>query len=96
MSIGTLSNMGFVYLKLVRLEEAISTIDKGVKMAINEKGEKCIELTTLYHNLGRAFMLKEDYSSALSALNKSKKLQLELEGKVMQRTADYINECESK
>ena len=96
LSIGTLSNMGFVYLKLVRLEEAISTIDKGVKMAINEKGEKCIELTTLYHNLGRAFMLKEDYSSALSALNKSKKLQLELEGKVMQRTADYIKECESK
>jgi tetratricopeptide (TPR) repeat protein len=96
MNIGTLSNMGFVYLKSGKLERAISTIDKGIKLAINEKGEKCIELTTLYHNLGRAYMLKGDYSSALSALNKSKNLQLELEGEVMQRTADYIKECESK
>jgi hypothetical protein len=83
-------------LKSGKLERAISTIDKGIKLTINEKGEKCIELTTLYHNLGRAYMLKGDYSSALSALNKSKYLQLELEGEVMQRTADYIKECESK
>lgn len=96
LNIGTLSNMGFVYLKSGKLERAISTIDKGIKLAINEKGEKCIELTTLYHNLGRAYMLKGDYSNALSALNKSKNLQLELEGEVMQRTADYIKECESK
>lgn len=96
LNIGTLSNMGFVYLKSGKLERAISTIDKGIKLTINEKGEKCIELTTLYHNLGRAYMLKGDYSSALSALNKSKYLQLELEGEVMQRTADYIKECESK
>ena len=96
LNIGTLSNMGFVYLKSGKLERAISTIGKGIKLAINEKGEKCIELTTLYHNLGRAYMLKGDYSNALSALNKSKNLQLELEGEVMQRTADYIKECESK
>ena len=96
LNIGTLSNMGFVYLKSGKLERAISTIDKGIKLTINEKGEKCIELTTLYHNLGRAYMLIGDYSSALSALNKSKYLQLELEGEVMQRTADYIKECESK
>ena len=96
LNVGTLSNLGFVYLKSGKLERAISSIDKGIKLAIIEKGEKCMELTTLYHNLGRAYMLKEDYSSALSALNKSKNLQLELEGEVMPRTADYIKECESK
>ena len=41
-------------------------------------------------------MLQGEFSKALAALNKSKVLQLELEGEVMQRTADYIKECESK
>lgn len=96
LKIGTLSDMGFIYIKTGKLEKAIDNINKGIKLAINEKGEKCIELTTLYHNLGRALMLKEDYSSALSALNKSKRLQLELKGGVIQRTTDYINECLGK
>ena len=61
-----------------------------------EEGEKCPALTTLYHNLGRSFMLKNDYQQALSALNKSRDLQLELEGEVSQRTSDYINECLGK
>ena len=90
------SQLGFVYIKTEKYNKSIDNINKGIKLAIQEKGDKCIELTTLYHNLGRAYMLKGDYSNALSALNKSKILQLELEGEVMQRTADYIKECESK
>ena len=90
------SQLGFVYIKTEKYNKSIDNINKGIKLAIQEKGDKCIELTTLYNNLGRAYMLKGDYSNALSALNKSKILQLELEGEVMQRTADYIKECESK
>ena len=90
------SQLGFVYIKTEKYNKSIDNINKGIKLAIQDKGDKCIELTTLYHNLGRAYMLKGDYSNALSALNKSKALQLELEGEVMQRTLDYINECEAK
>lgn len=90
------SQLGFVYIKTEKYNKSIDNINKGIKLAIQEKGDKCIELTTLYHNLGRAYMLKGDYSNALSSLNKSKILQLELEGVVMQRTEDYIKECESK
>lgn len=90
------SQLGFVYIKTEKYNKSIDYINKGIKLAIQEKGNKCIELTTLYHNLGRAYMLRGDYSNALSALNKSKALQIELEGEVMQRTADYIKECESK
>ena len=90
------SQIGFIYIKTEKYNKSIDKINKGIKLAIQEKGDKCIELTTLYHNLGRAYMLKGDYSNALSALNKSKALQLELEGEVMQRTDDYIKECESK
>ena len=94
--IPTLSNMGFVYLKSDMLDKAIDTLHQGVDLAIKVKGNKCPELKTLYHNLGRAYMLKHDYSHALSALIKSKDLQLELDGKVMQRTTDYIKECQEK
>lgn len=90
------SLLGFVYIKTEQYSKSIDNTNKGIKLAIQEKGDKCLELTTLYHNLGRAYMLEGDYSSALSALNKSKALQIELEGEVMQRTADYIKECESK
>jgi hypothetical protein len=41
-------------------------------------------------------MLKKDNERALSALNMSKSLQLELEGNVMQRTIDYIKECQER
>ena len=91
-----LSQMGFVYLKLNMFDKSIERNEEGIKLAIAEKGNKCPTLTTLYHNLGRAYMLKENYSNALSAFYKSKDLQLELEGELMQRTADYIKECESK
>lgn len=95
-NIGTYSNMGFVYLKLEKLEKAIAVIDKGIALAIKEKGEKCIELATLYHNLGRAYMLQHDDTNALLYLNKSKDLQIQMNGQAMQRTLDYIKECESK
>ena len=90
------SNLGFVYIKTEKPDKAIGFIQKGIDLAIKEEGEKSKYLSTMYHNLGRAYMLKSDYSNALTALYKSKNLQLEQEGEVMQRTADYIKECESK
>jgi hypothetical protein len=41
-------------------------------------------------------MLQQDYDNALLYLNKSKGLQIQLNGNAMQRTLDYIKECESK
>ena len=91
-----LSQLGFVYIKTGQYDKSIDNINNGIELAIKENGEKTPILETLYHNLGRAYMLKGDFSTALSALNKSKKLQMELEGNVSQRTADYIKECMSR
>ncbi len=90
------SQLGFIYIKTAEYVKSIDNTKKGIELAIKEKGNKCIELTTLFHNLGRAYMLNGNYSDALTALNKSMDLQIELEGSVMQRTEDYIKECESK
>lgn len=91
-----LSQLGFVYIKTGQYVKSINHIKKGIDLAIKKDGEKTPILETLYHNLGCAYMLQGDYSTALSALNKSKNLQLELKGGVMQRTTDYINECLGK
>ena len=90
------SQLGFVYIKTGDYRKSIDNNNMGIDMAIRNKGDKCIELTTLYHNLGRALMLVGDYPNALNALYKSRDLQNELEGGVMQRTNDNIKECESK
>lgn len=90
------NQMAFACIKTNKYDEAIDYATKGISLIIKEKGEGSMILETLYHNLGRAYMLKGVYTKALSALNKSKELQLKHKGEVSQRTADYIKECESK
>lgn len=94
--ISALSQMAFVCIKTDNIKEAVDYASKGIGLSVKEKGEECLELVNLYHNLGRALMLKGNYVEALSALNKSKDLQIKLNGEVMQRTLDYIKECEGK
>lgn len=53
-------------------------------------------LATVYHNLGRAYMLEGKTNDALIYLGKSKDLQLNLYGEVAERTAQYIQECIKK
>ena len=88
--------MAFVCIKTNKYDEAIDYATKGIDFTKEGKGEDSMAIESLYHNLGRAYMLKGVYTEALTALNKSKELQLKRKGEVMQRTADYIKECESK
>ena len=50
----------------------------------------------MYHNMGRAYMLLEDYKTALENLNKSKNLQIQENCEAMPPTLQYIKECEGK
>ena len=89
--------LGYVYIKIGEYKKSIEKTIKGIELVTKEKGNNCMELITLYHNLGRAYMLDGDKARALSFLYKSKNLQIELEGQVvMPRTLEYIKECEAK
>lgn len=90
------NQMAFVCIKTNNFDKAIDYATKGISLTKEGKGEESMAIEFLYHNLGRAYMLKGVYTKALSALNKSKELQLKRKGEVMKRTADYIKECESK
>ena len=58
------------------------------------KRENAQTLATVYHNLGRAYMLLNNKSSALKFLTESKNLQNTIYGEVAERTLLYIQECQ--
>lgn len=90
------SQYGFYLIKTNNSSKAIDVLEDGIKLCLKDIGNEFALLTTMYHNLGRAYMLEQDYARALLYLNKSKDLQIKLNGYAMQRTLDYIKECESK
>lgn len=51
-------------------------------------------LATIYHNLGRSYMLLNNQSTALKYLTKSRDYQNTLYNKVSERTLQYIQECQ--
>ena len=59
------------------------------------KRENTQSLATVYHNLGRAYMLLNNKSSALKFLTESKNLQNKIYGEVAERTLLYIQECQN-
>lgn len=72
------------------LEHLLKTDEKRLQ---KENGEI---LATVYHNLGRAYMLIGETGSALMYLNKSQVLQSTIYGEVSERTLQYIQECSKK
>ena len=90
------SEYGFFLLKNKNYEMAVSNLSSGINLCKKTLGDNHIWLITLYHNLGRAFMLQQDFANALNYLKTSKDLQIKLNGYAMQRTIDYIKECEAK
>lgn len=71
------------------LERLLSTDEERLKR------EKAQTLATVYHNLGRAYMLLNDKSSALKYLIESKDLQSAIYGEVAERTLLYMQECQN-
>ena len=87
---------GFVYSGSKEYDKAIDIYEYGIKYIIDNKGNKDKELIHIYNNLGFINKLIQDYKKALYYLNKSKELQIELNGEVMQSTMDNIKECLEK
>lgn len=71
-----------------QLERLLKTDEERLKK------ENTQTLATVYHNLGRAYMLLYDKTSALRFLTKSKDMQSVIYGEVAERTLLYIKECQ--
>ena len=53
-------------------------------------------LGTLYNNIGKAYLKKEEYKNALPFLKLSAEIQIEQTGKMYLNTQSYIDECTRK
>lgn len=88
------ADKGFAFVQIEDYYNSIEPLKKAAEIAIKTNQENW--LITIYHNLGTAYMKTSNYTEALEYLNLSKNLQLRINGVVMQRTEDYINECLQK
>lgn len=94
--VNILSSEGYIKLMFKDYEEAVHCLEKTISFTTEKLGSEYEILTTVYHNLGRTYMLQGDYQKALENLYISKSLRLKLKGDVFERTNNYIIECEKK
>lgn len=84
-----------IYMSLQRYDDAIRTIERALSdIHFVEKDEPFY--ATLYHNLGRAYMLLNNYDKAVENLEKSATLQQKHYGTVIAKTDKYLQECYTK
>lgn len=89
------NQLSVAYLKTNQPQKAQVLLEKVLKTDEKEMDKNCPKvLVNVFHNMGRALMLQGNYSQALKFLNKSKKMQIKLNGTVFEKTNSYIKECE--
>lgn len=86
------NKLGLVSLKENRFIDAKEMFAKAEKIMLPIFGPKSDEYATLLHNRGRAAQLEGQLDEALQLFEEAAKIQTELNGKVMDRTAQYIEE----
>ncbi len=88
--------LGVSYIRAFKNNESIectsTAIDTYKRMELNDKSL----LGTLYNNIGKAHLQKEEYKKALSFLNLSAEIQIEQTGMIFPNTQSYIDECKRK
>ena len=86
------NKLGLVSLQENRLIEAKEMIAKAEKILVPIFGLQSDEYATLLHNKGRLAQLDGQLDEALLLFEEAAKIQTKLSGKVMDRTAQYLEE----
>ena len=88
--------LGVCYIRVFKNNDSIectsTAIDTFERMKMNDTSL----LETLYNNIGKAHLQKEEYKKALSFLNLAAEIQIEKTGMVLPNTQSYIDECKRK
>lgn len=88
-----LSTKSRIYLKSDRCKDAIALLTDVIKKYPLSDSNLSF-MSTILHNLGRAYMLNYEYDNALQLLNKSATCQIKSLGTINEKTQQYIQQCE--
>jgi tetratricopeptide (TPR) repeat protein len=85
----------YIYLSLERYEDAVCIIENILRdIPLGEDNESFY--ATLYHNLGRGYMLQNNCNEAIKYLEIAKNLQQKVNGSVNEKTEKYLKVCYAK
>ena len=84
---------GYFHIQQSNYDKAIDSFDKAIELINRLYGEKEPFLFYSHHFIGISYLRKGNKEKALQYLNKSKDLQLGINGEVMQDTELLIKEC---
>lgn len=87
-----LMNMrGLGYLKLDEASQALPILMRTKDIYDALQYQQTMDYATVLHNIGRAYMLLQNNAEALLYLEKSKTMQIQLTGKVLEKTQESID-----
>ena len=87
-----LMNMrGLGYLKLDEASQALPILMRTKDIYDALQYQQTMDYATVLHNIGRAYMLLQNNAEALLYLEKSKTMQIQLTGKVLEKTKESID-----
>ena len=86
------NQLGIAYLNGKLYQKGIDMLTKAEKILLPIYGHQSQEYATILHNKGRLAQLEGKLDEAKQYLEESVKIQIELEGKAMDRTNQYLNE----
>lgn len=86
------NKLGIVYLNSNRYNEGEKSFDKAEHILLPIYGYKSQEYATILHNKGRLYQLEGNLDKAKSYLEQASQIQIELNGRVSDKTAKYLDE----
>ena len=91
----TLNDRGISLMYMNMLDDALKDFNEALQLCDTEELKDAI-YPALYNNIGKAYMLKGEYHTALNYLDKAVEWQIKIDGVIGERTQSYIDKCKSK
>ena len=88
------NKMGILYINSGRYEESGKMLMMAEEIILKVYSRESLEYATILHNKGRLAQLQGNYGEAKKILDEAQRLQMALDGKLNEKTEQYLNEVE--
>ena len=98
------NNINYIYILNIRgisllnmnmLDDALKDFNEAFRLCDTQELKDAL-YPALFNNIGKAYMLKGEYHTALNYFDKAVEWQIKIDGVIGERTQSYIDNCKSK